>query len=120
MMPSGMTRGVLLDAVGELVLEALPEIRLYIHNHRIITGAIEARTRVLLDAMPAKDGAKVSRAMRSVRPIPPTDLRIVRCLLYRQRECASRNWPWGRMMRYWRRGGREPHRAGASEHAPSR
>jgi NAD(P)-dependent dehydrogenase (short-subunit alcohol dehydrogenase family) len=38
--------------VGEMVLAAIKENRLYIHTDRIMAGAIAARARALLDAMP--------------------------------------------------------------------
>jgi hypothetical protein len=37
-----------------MVLDAGLESRLYIHTDRVVMGLIEARTRVLLDAMPAE------------------------------------------------------------------
>ena len=70
MMSGGMARGVSPDAVGKMVLEALLENR-STSTHRIMTGAIEARTRFLLDAMPAEEGAKVSRPYAFNSTDPP-------------------------------------------------
>jgi short-subunit dehydrogenase len=38
--------------VGEMVLAAIKENRLYIHTDRMTAGLIEARAKALLDAMP--------------------------------------------------------------------
>ena len=46
--------GVSPDAVGQMVLSAILENRLYIHTDRVMIGPIEARTRALLEAMPAE------------------------------------------------------------------
>ena len=46
--------GVAPDDVGRLVLSAVLENRLYIHTDRAVYALIEARTRALLDAMPAE------------------------------------------------------------------
>jgi len=40
------------DDVGEMVLAAVKANRLYIHTDRVMAGLIEARTTMLLDAMP--------------------------------------------------------------------
>jgi NAD(P)-dependent dehydrogenase (short-subunit alcohol dehydrogenase family) len=40
------------DEVGEMVLAAVKANRLYIHTDRMMAGLIEARTKMLLDAMP--------------------------------------------------------------------
>jgi NAD(P)-dependent dehydrogenase (short-subunit alcohol dehydrogenase family) len=53
-----LARGVSPDAVGRMVLDAVLANRLYVHTDRIMAGAIEARTRALLQAMPAEDGAE--------------------------------------------------------------
>jgi len=37
-----------------MVLQAVLENRLYIHTDRVVYAAIEARTKALLDAMPAQ------------------------------------------------------------------
>ncbi len=42
------------DAVGEMVLAAVRENRLYVHTDRMMYAAIQARTKALLDAMPAE------------------------------------------------------------------
>jgi NAD(P)-dependent dehydrogenase (short-subunit alcohol dehydrogenase family) len=47
-----LAAGVDPDEVGEMVLGAVKANRLYIHTDRIMAGLIEARTRMLLDAMP--------------------------------------------------------------------
>jgi NAD(P)-dependent dehydrogenase (short-subunit alcohol dehydrogenase family) len=47
-----LAAGVDPDEVGEMVLAAVKSNRLYIHTDRIMAGLIEARTRMLLDAMP--------------------------------------------------------------------
>jgi NAD(P)-dependent dehydrogenase (short-subunit alcohol dehydrogenase family) len=49
-----VAQGVSPDAVGEMVLAAVRENRLYVHTDRMMYAAIEARTRALLDAMPAE------------------------------------------------------------------
>jgi NAD(P)-dependent dehydrogenase (short-subunit alcohol dehydrogenase family) len=53
-MTSWLARGVQPDAVGQMVLQAVRENRLYIHTDRVVYAAIEARTKALLDAMPAQ------------------------------------------------------------------
>jgi NAD(P)-dependent dehydrogenase (short-subunit alcohol dehydrogenase family) len=53
-MTNQLARGVSPDAVGEMVLAAVRENRLYEHTDRVMYAAIEARTRALLDAMPAE------------------------------------------------------------------
>jgi NAD(P)-dependent dehydrogenase (short-subunit alcohol dehydrogenase family) len=53
-MTSWLARGVQPDAVGQMVLQAVLENRLYIHTDRVVYAAIEARTKALLDAMPAE------------------------------------------------------------------
>jgi len=52
-MTNWLASGVAPDAVGQMVLKAVEENRLYIHTDRVMYAAIEARTRALLDAMPA-------------------------------------------------------------------
>ena len=52
-MTAWLARGVSPDAVGKMVLDAVLENRLYIHTDRVVMALIEARTRALLDAMPA-------------------------------------------------------------------
>ncbi len=47
-----LAAGVDPDEVGEMVLAAVKANRLYIHTDRVMAGPIEARTRMLLDAMP--------------------------------------------------------------------
>jgi len=47
-----LAAGVEPDEVGEMVLAAVKENRLYIHTDRMMAGLIEARTKMLLDAMP--------------------------------------------------------------------
>jgi len=47
-----LAQGVSIDAVGEMVLKAVRENRLYIHTDRALEGAIKARTQALLDALP--------------------------------------------------------------------
>ena len=49
-----LARGVHPDAVGEMVLSAVLENRLYVHTDRMMYAGIEARTRALLDAMPGE------------------------------------------------------------------
>ena len=56
-MTSWLARGVPPDVVGRMVLEAVLENRLYIHTDRIMIDPIEARTRALLQAMPAQESA---------------------------------------------------------------
>ncbi|MFI6909414.1 hypothetical protein ACIBKY_49695 [Nonomuraea sp. NPDC050394] len=48
--------GVTPGHVGELVVEAIREDRLYVHTDRAGIGLIEARTQALLDAMPVAGG----------------------------------------------------------------
>ena len=52
-----LARGVPPDAVGQMVLQAVLENRLYIHTDRAVYALIEARTKALLDAMPAAPGS---------------------------------------------------------------
>ena len=47
-----LAAGVDPDEVGEMVLAAVKANRLYIRTDRMMAGLIEARTRMLLDAMP--------------------------------------------------------------------
>jgi NAD(P)-dependent dehydrogenase (short-subunit alcohol dehydrogenase family) len=47
-----LAAGVDPDEVGEMVLAAVKANQLYIHTDRVMAGLIEARTRMLLDAMP--------------------------------------------------------------------
>ena len=53
-MTAWLARGVPPDDVGQMVLRAVLENRLYIHTDRAVYALIEARTRALLDAMPAE------------------------------------------------------------------
>ncbi len=46
------------DEVGEMVLTAVKANRLYIHTDRVMAGLIEARTKMLLDAMPPASKSK--------------------------------------------------------------
>jgi len=48
-----LNAGVAPDAVGEMVLRGVREDALYIHTDRIVEMALQARTRALLDALPA-------------------------------------------------------------------
>lgn len=48
-----LEQGVHPDAVGEMVLRAVREDALYIHTDRMMIPGIEARTKALLEAMPA-------------------------------------------------------------------
>lgn len=48
-----LQQGVSIDKVGEMVLKAVRENSLYIHTDRIVGDMIKARTKALLDAMPA-------------------------------------------------------------------
>jgi NAD(P)-dependent dehydrogenase (short-subunit alcohol dehydrogenase family) len=57
-MTNWLARGVPPDTVGEMVLEAVLDDRLYIHTDRAVYALIEARTRALLDAMPANTAAQ--------------------------------------------------------------
>ncbi|NBE98925.1 SDR family NAD(P)-dependent oxidoreductase [Nonomuraea sp. KC401] len=50
------TYGVAPDHVGDLVLEAIREDRLYVHTDRAGIDLIKARTQALLDAMPTAPG----------------------------------------------------------------
>lgn len=52
-----LARGVQPDEVGQMVLSAVLENRLYIHTDRAVFALIEARTQALLDAMPAEAAA---------------------------------------------------------------
>jgi NAD(P)-dependent dehydrogenase (short-subunit alcohol dehydrogenase family) len=47
-----LQQGVSIDAVGEMVLKAVRENRLYIHTDRVMEEAIKSRAKALLDAMP--------------------------------------------------------------------
>lgn len=47
-----LKHGVGIDAVGEMVLKAVRENRLYIHTDRIMEEPIKARTKALLEALP--------------------------------------------------------------------
>jgi hypothetical protein len=47
-----LAAGIDPDEVGEMVLGAVKANRLYIHTDRTMAGMIEARARMLLDAMP--------------------------------------------------------------------
>jgi NAD(P)-dependent dehydrogenase (short-subunit alcohol dehydrogenase family) len=51
-MTNWLARGVHPDAVGQMVLDAVLNNRLYIHTDRVVYAGIEARTRALLEAMP--------------------------------------------------------------------
>ena len=53
-MSNWLARGVPPDVVGQMVLTAVLENRLYIHTDRVTYAGIEARTRALLDAMPVE------------------------------------------------------------------
>ena len=53
-MTNWLANGVPPDAVGEMVLDAVINNRLYIHTDRVMYAGIEARTRALLEAMPAE------------------------------------------------------------------
>jgi NAD(P)-dependent dehydrogenase (short-subunit alcohol dehydrogenase family) len=57
-MTNWLARGVPPDEVGQMVLTAVRENRLYIHTDRVMYAGIEARTRALLDAMPAEADAR--------------------------------------------------------------
>lgn len=50
-----LARGVPPDEVGEMVLVAVKENRLYIHTDRVMEKYIIARTKALLDALPPAD-----------------------------------------------------------------
>ena len=47
-----LARGVTPDEVGEMVLAAVKENRLYVHTDRVMEKYIIARTKALLDALP--------------------------------------------------------------------
>ncbi len=47
-----LARGVAPDKVGEMVLAAVKENRLYVHTDRVMEKSIIARTKALLDALP--------------------------------------------------------------------
>ncbi len=49
-----LAKGVAPDAVGQMVLKAVEENRLYVHTDRIMIAGIQERTRALLEAMPAE------------------------------------------------------------------
>ena len=53
-MTNWLANGVAPDAVGRMVLDAVIANRLYIHTDRAMYVGIEARTRALLEAMPAE------------------------------------------------------------------
>ena len=53
-MTNMLAQGASPDAVGEMVLAAVRENRLYVHTDRVMYAAIEARTRELLAAMPVE------------------------------------------------------------------
>lgn len=53
-MTNWLANGVPPDAVGRMVLDAVLNNRLYIHTDRVMYAGIEARTRALLEAMPAE------------------------------------------------------------------
>jgi NAD(P)-dependent dehydrogenase (short-subunit alcohol dehydrogenase family) len=48
-----LQQGVSVDAVGEMVLKAVKENRLYIHTDRVMEQAIKSRAKALLDALPS-------------------------------------------------------------------
>ena len=48
-----LEQGVSIDAVGEMVLKAVRENRLYIHTDRVMEELIKSRAKALLDAMPS-------------------------------------------------------------------
>lgn len=48
-----LQRGASIDDVGEMVLKAMRENRLYIHTDRFVEPLVKARTQALLDALPA-------------------------------------------------------------------
>lgn len=48
-----LQRGATIDAVGEMVVKAVRDNRLYIHTDRIMEDLIKNRTKALLDAMPS-------------------------------------------------------------------
>lgn len=52
-MTEALKQGVGIDDVGEMVLKAVRENSLYIHTDRVMEAPIKARTKALLDAMPA-------------------------------------------------------------------
>jgi hypothetical protein len=52
-----LQQGVSIDAVGNMVLAAVQQNRLYIHTDRMMEALIEARTRALMDAMPNQPSA---------------------------------------------------------------
>lgn len=49
-----LEKGTKPDRVGEMVLDAVKANRLYIHTDRVMYSRIEARTKALLEAMPAE------------------------------------------------------------------
>lgn len=53
MMSAALNKGVGTEAVGQMVLQAVQDNRLYIHTDRMMEGRIKARTQALLDAMPS-------------------------------------------------------------------
>ncbi len=52
-MTEALKQGVGIDDVGEMVLKAVRENSLYVHTDRVMEAPIKARTKALLDAMPA-------------------------------------------------------------------
>ncbi len=52
-MTQWLKQGVSADNVGEMVLTAVLANSLYIHTDRVMAEPIQARTKALLDAMPA-------------------------------------------------------------------
>jgi len=54
-MTDWLANGAPPDAVGQMVLDAVVNNRLYIHTDRVMYAGIEARMRALLEAMPAED-----------------------------------------------------------------
>ena len=63
-----LARGVAPDAVGQMVLTAVQENRLYVHTDRIMFAGIEARTRALLAARPPDADATAEVKPRGGRP----------------------------------------------------
>ena len=47
-----LAHGVAPDKVGEMVLAAVKDNRLYVHTDRVMEKYIKARTKALLDACP--------------------------------------------------------------------
>lgn len=48
-----LKQGASVDAVGDMVLEAVHEDRFYIHTDRVMEQAIKGRTQLILDALPS-------------------------------------------------------------------